>query len=350
MADTVLGSLTDIPGMRVGHAQREGDGWLTGVTVILPPLGTLGAVDVRGAATCTSETDTLRVGAVNAHPSALMLTGGSALALPAVAGVHRWCLEQGRGFPVGPLPGQVVPVVPVAGIFDLGRGGRFDAVPDAALARAAAEDAAGPNGRLARRGRLGAGTGACVDAERGRGGVGTASVLVALAGLPGSPSGREQVTVAALAVVNASGRPDVPYAPFARPPVIAGSGCGARAMDHAGSAQAFPGVAMNTTLVVVATDAAVGRGMLTRLAAMGHDALARALEPVHTLADGDVVFALSTGAVALPPEGDDFAHLEAWRAAHFTLQQTAAQVVAAAIRDAVTAAADQADARTGTPA
>jgi len=346
MADSA-GSLTDIAGLRVGHAQRDGDGWLTGVTVILTPPGTLGAVDARGGATCTSEIEALRPGAVNAHPSALMLTGGSALALPAVAGVHRWCLEQGRGFPVGPLPGQVVPVVPVAGIFDLGRGGRADAVPDATLAYAAAQDAAGPHGTLARRGRLGAGTGACVDAERGRGGVGAASVRVALADLPGPPPGPQRATVAALAVVNAAGRPDVPYAPFIGPAGVAGPGAGAPASDVGASPEATP---MNTTLVVVATDAAVGRGMLTRLATMGHDGMARALDPIHTLADGDVVFALSTGAVALPPEGHDFAGLRAWRAAHLALQQAAAQVAAAAIRDAVTAAADQAGARPGAPA
>lgn len=328
MAETAGGSLTDVPGVRVGHAQREGDGWLTGVTVVLPPPGTLGAVDVRGGATCTAETDTLRAGAVNAHPSALMLTGGSALALPAVAGVHRWCLERGRGFPVGPLPGQVVPVVPVAGIFDLGRGGRLDAVPDAAMAYAAAQDAASPHGGLGRRGRVGAGTGAAVDAERGRGGLGTASVRILLDAAPGpSPDDPQRparrATVGALAVVNAAGRPDVPAAPFSRPAL---PGMGAAAP-------------MNTTLVVLATDAAVGRGMLTRLAAMGHDGLARALDPVHTLADGDVVFALSTGTVALPDDdAGDFAGLQAWRSAHMALQAAAAEVAAAAIRDAITAA------------
>jgi L-aminopeptidase/D-esterase-like protein len=90
--------------------------------------------------------------------------------------------------------------------------------------------------------------------------------------------------------------------------------------------------------VVVATDADVGRGMLTRLATMGHDGMARALDPVHTLADGDVVFALSTGAVPLPPEGSGFASGRAWRAAHLALQAAAARVCAAAIRDGAAAA------------
>jgi L-aminopeptidase/D-esterase-like protein len=308
------GSLADVSGIRVGHAGRAGDGWLTGVTVVLPPPGTRGAVDARGGATCTSETDALGSGSVNAWPTALMLTGGSALGLPAVSGVHRWCLEHGRGFPVGPLPGQVVPVVPAAGIFDLGRGGRADAVPDAALAYAAAQDASGPRGVLARRGRIGAGTGARVDDEGGLGGIGAASVRVPIEGAAGG------ATVAALAVVNAFGRPDVPYARSPR-----GSRAG--------------GAPLNTTLVVVATDAGVGRGMLTRLATMGHDGMARALDPVHTLADGDVVFALSTGAVPLPPEGSGFASGRAWRAAHLALQAAAARVCAAAIRDGAAARA-----------
>lgn len=363
------GSLTDVPGIRVGHAQRLGDGFRTGVTVVLPPQGTLGAVDVRGGAACTAQTDALRSGAVSAHPHAVMLSGGSGYGLAALAGVQQWCAEQGLGFPVGPGAHEVVPVVPAACIFDLGRGGSFDAVPDAALAREAAEDAAGPRGSLPRHGRVGAGTGAAVDDERGLGGVGGASVRVRLGGpggetadegdhevaensdntaahAPGgngtsdaalhqpgtSPEGTPvegtvahpavgvpEVVVAALAVVNAYGTPDVPFAAFDGP--------------RAGSPLA------NTTLVVLATSARLDRAMLERLAVLAHDGMARALDPVHTLADGDVVFALSTGGVALPEEGVGFSALRRWRGAHMALQQAAAEVTAAAVRDAVTAAA-----------
>lgn len=383
------GSLTDVPGVRVGHAQRLDDGFRTGVTVVLPPPGTLAAVDVRGGAACTAQTDALRSGAVSAHPHALMLSGGSGYGLAALAGVQQWCAEQGWGFPVGPGAHEVVPVVPAACIFDLGRGGRFDAVPDPALARRAAQDAAGPRGLLPRNGGIGAGTGAAVDNGRGLGGVGGASVRVRLGGGDGEavdegghdlaehsdstatpatgravtpatdstatpatgstdtahgdrgtspadppsegtpvegrachhteePPGPGEVVVAALAVVNAYGAPDVPYAPVDGP--------------RADSPLA------NTTLVVLATSARLERAMLERLAVLAHDGMARALDPVHTLADGDVVFALSTGEVPLPEEEVGLPGLRRWRGAHMALQQAAAEVTAAAIRDAVTAA------------
>lgn len=304
------GSLTDVPGIRVGHAQRTGDGFRTGVSVVVPPAGTLGAVDVRGGAPCTLETDALRGGGVAAHPHALVLTGGSAFGLASVQGVREWCRERGLGFPVGPARDEVVPVVPAAAIFDLGRGGRFGAVPDAALGRAAALDAEGPLGTTPRHGRIGAGTGATVDDESGQGGVGGASVTVEV-------DGRE-VVVAALAVVNAYGRPDVPYRPFD------GVRIGAPAA--------------HTTLVVVATSARVERALLGRLAVLAHDGLARALDPVHTLADGDTVFALSTGQVELPSEGVALPELRRWRAAHMVLQQGVAEVAAQAVRDAVLSA------------
>lgn len=123
--------------------------------------------------------------------------------------------------------------------------------------------------------------------------------------------------VAALAVVNAYGAPDVPYAPVDGP--------------RADSPLA------NTTLVVLATSARLERAMLERLAILAHDGMARALDPVHTLADGDVVFALSTGEVPLPEEEVGLPGLRRWRSAHMALQQAAAEVTAAAIRDAVTA-------------
>ncbi|WP_369267797.1 P1 family peptidase, partial [Streptomyces harbinensis] len=134
-------ALTDVPGIRVGHAQRIGDGWLTGVTVVLAPEGgAVGAVDVRGGGPGTRETDVLDPRNLVEKVNAVVLTGGSAFGLDSASGVMSWLEEQGRGYQVGPGPGQVVPIVPAAVLFDLGRGGDWHARPDAALG--AAQDAA----------------------------------------------------------------------------------------------------------------------------------------------------------------------------------------------------------------
>lgn len=186
-------ALTDVAGLRVGHAQRCGSGWLTGTTVVFAPEGgAVAAVDVRGGGPGTRETDALDPRNLVQHVEALVLTGGSAFGLDAASGVLAWLEDQGRGFRVGPDPRQVVPVVPAAALFDLGRGGDWRARPDAALGREAAAAAhdGGPGG--AARGNVGAGTGAVAGGVKG--GVGTASTVL--------PSG---ITVAALAVVNAAG-------------------------------------------------------------------------------------------------------------------------------------------------
>src|SRR6478736_6745079 len=117
-------AITDVPGVRVGHASRIGDGWLSGVTVVLPPPGTVGSVDGRGGGPGTHETDALDPTTLSAAVDAVVLTGGSAFGLATAHGAQRWCEEQGRGFAV---PGGVVPIVPAAAIFDLGRGGDFAA-------------------------------------------------------------------------------------------------------------------------------------------------------------------------------------------------------------------------------
>ena len=119
------GSVTDVPGVLLGHATRHGDGALTGVTVVLPPPGTVGSVDVRGGGPGTHETDALDPTTLVPTVDAVVLTGGSAFGLVAAAGVQAWLEEQGRGFEVrtpdraGSL---VVPIVPAACVFDLGRG------------------------------------------------------------------------------------------------------------------------------------------------------------------------------------------------------------------------------------
>ncbi|HEY0187572.1 MAG TPA: P1 family peptidase [Cellulomonas sp.] len=228
LADTLAdldGGLTDVTGVRVGHAQRIGEGWLTGVTVVLPPPGSLGAIEVRSAAPATRETDAPAVGSVRP------LTGGSAFGLVAADGVAWWCADQGLGLRVGPA--AVVPLVTSAAVYELWRGNDWSAVPNGVLSREAAQSPIGaPRHR-------GGGTGATIDDERAKGGVGTASLVVA-APRPGSPA------------------------------------------------------PLNTTLVVVATDAALDHGELTLSAAAGHTGLARMLDPVHTLADSDAVIAVQT--------------------------------------------------------
>lgn len=295
--------ITDVPGVRVGHAGRRGDGWLSGVTVVLPPPGTVGSVDVRGGGPGTHETDALDPTTLTAVVDAVVLTGGSAFGLAAAGGAQRWCEEQGRGFAV---PGGVVPIVPAAAIFDLGRGGDFAARPDAAMGHAAAADAAARReGHDVARGSVGAGTGALIGRGQFKGGVGTASITL--------PDG---VVVGALAVVNALG---LPFDPAAAP--AAGAG-------------ALP--ALNTTLVVVATNAVLDKSECRRTASAAHAGLARALNPSHTLADGDTVFCLATGAVALD-RGTDAAR----QLSLITLQSAAADVVRLAILDGVAAAEEE---------
>lgn len=322
-------------GVRVGHAQRVGDGWLTGVTVVVPPLGSIAAVDVRGSAPGTTETDALGVGAAAARPDAIVLTGGSAYGLAATAGVVRWCEEQGRGHRVGADPRHVVPVVPGAAIFDLGRGGDFGARPTPELGYEAAVAAAGSElGVAPDRGNVGAGTGATVANERFKGGVGTASTSLRWEG--GS------VTVGALVVVNAFGM--VTQGPHGA--LREDARLGTTAIDDlqlgggrlTATADAPTSAALNTTLVVVATDALLDHGQIARLATASHSGLARVIDPVHTLADGDTVFAFSTGAIRLPGDVGSPFDVRGCRDAVLSIHAAAAQVVAAAVLDAVRAA------------
>ncbi|MGW5349590.1 P1 family peptidase [Streptomyces sp. NPDC004031] len=292
-------ALTDVPGLRVGQAQRTGDGWLTGVTVVLaPPGGAVTAVDTRGGGPCTRETDALDPRNIVPRVEAVVLSGGSAFGLDAATGVALWLEEQGRGFRVGG-PGRVVPVVPAASLFDLGRGGDWYARPDAAMGRAAAADAASaPEGAPVPQGATGAGTGAVVGGLKG--GTGTASAVL--------PSG---VTVAALAVVNAAGSAVDPATGLLWSAAPGGTpvpqDVRERARDRLGAAAAryAERVAgpVNTTLAVVATDADLSRSQAQKLAGTAHDGLARAIRPVHLLSDGDAVFAMATGARPFLPPG-----------------------------------------------
>ena len=310
-------SLTDVPGLRVGHAAVPGPGALSGTTVVLAPAGgAVAGVDVRGAAPGTRETDLLDPRNTVQRVHAVVLSGGSAYGLAAAGGVMARLEAAGIGFGV---PGGVVPIVPSAVVFDLGRGGDFGARPDAGTG-AAAYDAA--HGGAVEQGVVGAGTGAVVGGLKG--GVGAASAVL--------DSG---ATVAALVVVNAVGSAVDPVSGQLHGlraglpgefPLISVTPAGRDAL-RAAAIPAPPAPGTATTLGVVATDVALDKAGCARLAGMGHDGLARALAPVHTALDGDTVFGLSTAARPVP----ELAELVA-------LQAAAAEVVTRAVAHAVLAA------------
>ena len=277
--------ITDVPGLQAGH-DTISDG-ATGCTVILcGPEGAVAGVDVRGSAPGTRETDLLKPSALVERVHAICHCGGSAFGLAAADGVMRHLREQRIGIDVGLAR---VPIVPAAVIFDLGVGSAT-AHPDAESGYRACRVASA--GLPLEEGRVGAGTGATVGKFLGLegsmpGGVGTAAVRVGA------------TTVGALAVVNAIGD------------VLAADGsilAGARREDGtfvntqaALLAGEVPpgrrrlGALSNTTLAVVATDARLTKAQCQKLAELAQDALAIAIRPVHTMADGDTVFALSTG-------------------------------------------------------
>ena len=312
-----LNTLTDVPGLRVGHAALARPGALSGTTVVLaPPGGAVGGVDVRGAAPGTRETDLLDPGNTVQRVHAVVLSGGSAYGLAAADGVMGRLEAAGIGFPV---PGGVVPIVPAAVVFDLGRGGDFTARPDAATGAAAYDAAqAGPVAQ----GVVGAGTGAAVGGLKG--GVGTASAVLEGGAL-----------VAALVVVNAAGS-----AVDLRNGELHGARAGlsgefdpvevtSTGLDalRAAVAPAPPVPGTATTIGVIVTDLTLDKAGCARLAAMGHDGLARALAPVHTAVDGDTIFGLSTAARPAPELPELIA-----------LQAAAAEVVTRAVVHAALAA------------
>jgi L-aminopeptidase/D-esterase-like protein len=285
-----MSSITEVGGIRVGQHHRLdpdvtlGAGWASGTTVVLTPPGTVGAVDGRGGAPGTRETDLLD--AINSvrHVDAVVLSGGSAYGLATADGVMTWLEEQDRGVA---MEGGVVPIVPAAVVFDLPVGG-WKCRPTAEFGYAAAECA----GTEVAVGTVGAGTGARVGVLKG--GVGTASVML-----------ESGVTVGALVVVNAAGdavdpATGLPWLAYqieefglVAPPA---NQVAAYADRHT---ELSP---LNTTLAVVATDAVLSKAGCQRVAVAAHDGLARTIRPCHTPLDGDTVFALATGAIEVPPE------------------------------------------------
>lgn len=293
-----MNAITDVGGIRVGHHQRLdpdaslGAGWACGVTVVLTPPGTVGAVDCRGGAPGTRETDLLDPANTVRYVDAVLLAGGSAYGLAAADGVMRWLEERERGVA---MDGGVVPIVPGAVIFDLPVGA-WECRPTAEFGYAAC--AAAEDGAAMGVGTIGAGVGARAGALKG--GVGTASRVL--------PSG---VTVGAVAVVNSAGEvvdrgtglpwmADLTREFGLRPPPAEQIDAFARLPSPSN-----PGDSpLNTVIAVVATDAALSSAACRRVAICAHDGLARSIRPAHTPVDGDTVFVLATGAVEVPPAAD----------------------------------------------
>lgn len=305
--------ITDVAGLRVGHAQD--DALRSGVTVLTADAPFAAAVHVMGGAPGTRETDLLAPDKLVGAVDALVLSGGSAFGLAACDGVMEALHAAGRGFAVGPAR---VPIVPGAIIFDLLNGGDKDwaANPYPALGRAAWRAA----GADCATGSVGAGTGALTGVLKG--GVGSASAVLA-----------GGATVGALVVVNALGQATVGDGPhFWAAPWELSEEFGGLGLPNRFPAGHEPPPTKRlgeaTTIAIVATDAALDKAGLQRLATAAHDGLARALVPSHTPLDGDLVFAVSTGARALgDPVGDAFA-----------LGHAAASVLARAVAQGVHAA------------
>lgn len=273
--------ITDVGGLRVGNAASEP--LVSGVTVVLCDPPAVGAVDVRGGGPGTRETDLLDPANTVGHIDAIALAGGSAFGLAAASGVQTYLREAGRGYAVGPVR---VPIVPSAIIFDLLNGGDKNWAghgPYADLGQAAA-NAAGADFAL---GSTGAGTGATTFNLKG--GLGSASQVTG--------AGH---TVGALVIVNAVGSATIGDGPhFWASPYEIGEEFGGLGWPREIPAKARifrhkAGMLQNTTLAVVATDAALTPAQCKRVAIAAHDGFARALYPVHTPFDGDIVFALST--------------------------------------------------------
>ncbi|MFC7675239.1 P1 family peptidase [Mycolicibacterium sp. GCM10028919] len=293
MTGSNLGSITDVAGILVGHHHRLdddatlGSGWATGTTVVLTPPGTVGAVDVRGGAPGTRETDLLHPSNSVRYVDAVMLTGGSAFGLAAADGVMQWLETRERGVA---LDGGLVPIVPAAVIFDLPVGG-WQCRPDAEFGRRAAE-AAGPSVAV---GTVGAGVGARAGALKG--GLGTASMRLDDIG----------VTVGAIVAVNSAGnvadpRTGLPWmVEYAREFGLVPPPPEEIEAFRERDAELSP---FNTTIAIVATDALLSPAACHRMAVAAQDGLARTIRPVHTPLDGDSVFALATGAIEVEPASD----------------------------------------------
>ena len=283
--------ITDVAGLRVGHAQ-DSRVW-SGVSVLIGDMPMAAAVDVRGGAPGTRETDALDPGGLAGQADAIVLSGGSVHGLDAAGGVTAWLAAKGRGYKLLP-DAPSAPIVPSAILFDLVNGGdkNWGADPPyRALGRAAA-DAISEDFAL---GNAGAGYGAASGIYKG--GLGSASAV------------SDGFTVGALVAVNSVGSPIIPGSDvFWAFPFEQNGEFGRRRLDASFDSIALElpadmkGAARareNTTIAIVATDADVTRVELKRIAVMAADGMARAIRPSHTQFDGDIVFAVSTAKHAL---------------------------------------------------
>jgi L-aminopeptidase/D-esterase-like protein len=316
-------TLTAVPGVKVGHhtiTERP-----TGCTAILVEAGATAGVDVRGAAPATAETDLLKPVNLVQQVFAITLSGGSAFGLDSRSGVMRYLDEKNIGFKAY---GSInVPIVPAASLIDLNVGTNPKIRPTADCGYRAAQAA---STAPVVEGNVGAGTGATVGKSAGAGramkaGIGSAAIRM--------PDG---LIVAALVAVNAAGDVIDPVTGK----VVAGvrtpdgkSLADARLLLMSGALKQPARLGENTTLGVIATNAALTKTQVTKVAEMAHDGFARAIYPSHTMGDGDTIFALATGALSAPADVSRVGAL-------------AAQVVA----DAVVRAARQATGIPGYPA
>ena len=286
-------SITDVPGIQVGHAQDEDA--LTGVTVIVCRGGAVAGVDQRGGAPGTRETDLLHPLNLVERVHAILLAGGSAFGLDAAGGVMRYLEEQKLGFDTGSAR---VPIVPGAILFDLALG-RADVRPGPEMGyRAAASAAAG----VSAQGNVGAGTGASVGKIFGMAGAMKSGLGMASLEIGGG------VVVGALVAVNAFGDVTDPRSGE----IVAGArstrvgplrlGAPGYFADTQETLRTLAGRTImglatrsNTVIGVVATNARLTKPQAGKMAQMAQDGLARAIRPAHTMLDGDTIFALSTG-------------------------------------------------------
>ena len=269
-------TLTAINGIKVGHATNATA--RTGCTVVLCEEGATAGVDVCGSAPGTRETEAIRPGRLVQNVHAVLLTGGSAFGLDAAGGVVQYLEERNVGFPTGHAR---VPIVPAAVIFDLGVGDSR-VRPDRQMGYDACLNASDEPVLI---GTVGAGTGAtvgkCPGVEASPGGVGSACRELA-----------DGLIVGAIVVVNSIGNVVHPKTGE----IVAGARENGKFVDITErllGAELFAGT--NTTIGVIATNASLSPAEVTKVAEMGHDGLARAIRPAHTMFDGDTLFALSIG-------------------------------------------------------
>ncbi|WP_347352824.1 P1 family peptidase [Intrasporangium sp.] len=271
-----------MPGVQVGQVHQSNAPFLTGTTVVYTPRMSVASVDQRGGAPATKETDLLSP--VNSNPgvNAIQLGGSSMYGLSATDGIIRWLEDRGEGVGLGST--GVAPIVPAADIYDLGRGGDIKARTTAEWGWVAASSA---TGGPVRQGSYGGGTGARAGGLKG--GVGTASVHLG-----------NDVYVGAIVIVNSVGSTVDPgscellgtrlgvgdeFAGLRKPLASECRSTGAAAAPDD----------LNTTIAVVATNASLEKAAAQRMSGNAHDGMARAIRPVHTLSDGDTVFAVATG-------------------------------------------------------